>query len=362
MKNKYCTLSLVFLFILSSCSDDKNADQEKVTPPTIQEADVFLTKEQNEKYDVLGYGYDVTGEYLNPNSIKSQVIDINTFIREVPHRFESSGIFETRSGQMSSGEDFVSYQKDIQNQVNYAPYDWADFMTGFESAVFVGEISQLGQDISEYSFARNEIAIRRQRAYEIDANAETLSRYLAQTFKDDITSLSALAIIEKYGTHVLTNIEKGGILKANYRSIIVIPEERTSFVVRVGLAIALKYVGLEYGSGSSAIDSAIASGNYDHSNTDISVDLLASGGKLDLLISGGLIGMGPVQLNPKKITTDFDLNIGDWLMSINDDNSVLVNVKWKYTYPIYEFITDPIIKQSVKEAFRSYIESKKVDL
>lgn len=39
------------------------------------------------KYDVLGYGYDVTYEYFNasPQSMKAQVIDVDAYVKMVKH-------------------------------------------------------------------------------------------------------------------------------------------------------------------------------------------------------------------------------------------------------------------------------------
>ena len=36
----------------------------------------------DEKYDVLGYGYDITDEYLGENAVKLQVINVQAFVND----------------------------------------------------------------------------------------------------------------------------------------------------------------------------------------------------------------------------------------------------------------------------------------
>ena len=37
------------------------------------------------QYQVLGYGYDITGEYLARQSIKNEVLDIAVSMRKIPN-------------------------------------------------------------------------------------------------------------------------------------------------------------------------------------------------------------------------------------------------------------------------------------
>lgn len=55
------------------------------------------------------------------------------------------------------------------------------------------------------------------------------------------------------------------------------------------------------------------------------------------------------------------MNIGEWTKSVDDEHSVLVSVNWNSTYPIYEFVNDPIKKEKIKLAIIKYINSKAIE-
>ena len=69
----------LLLSICYSCSelDDFSVEStsESLSTPTTRYAG-------DEKYDVLGYGYDVTGEYLHPLSVRNPVLTIAKYEQE----------------------------------------------------------------------------------------------------------------------------------------------------------------------------------------------------------------------------------------------------------------------------------------
>lgn len=79
MKHIYCLLGL--FFICYSCSESGES--------FIDVSDVFVLPEMktrtvvDEIYNVLGYGYDVTREYLHPLSLLNPVLDIKNEITVV---------------------------------------------------------------------------------------------------------------------------------------------------------------------------------------------------------------------------------------------------------------------------------------
>lgn len=40
-------------------------------------------------YDVLGYGYDITSDYLGEASVRQPVLDVEAFIRDNKGRFDN---------------------------------------------------------------------------------------------------------------------------------------------------------------------------------------------------------------------------------------------------------------------------------
>lgn len=72
MKKFYFLLGV--LPILYSCSEFEELPD--VRPLS---SDVTTRFVGDEKYDVLGFGYDATGEYLHPMSVRNPVLDIEKY-------------------------------------------------------------------------------------------------------------------------------------------------------------------------------------------------------------------------------------------------------------------------------------------
>ena len=71
MKKFYFLLGV--LFISYSCSEFEELPNDQYPLP-----DAITRLAGDGKYDLLGFGYDVTGEYLHPRSVRSPVLDIKS--------------------------------------------------------------------------------------------------------------------------------------------------------------------------------------------------------------------------------------------------------------------------------------------
>lgn len=56
------------------------------------------------------------------------------------------------------------------------------------------------------------------------------------------------------------------------------------------------------------------------------------------------------------------VDVLSWEKSLSLANSCLTEINWKETYPIYEFISDPVKKQVIKAAVIKHIEKSKIDM
>lgn len=56
--------------------------------------------------------------------------------------------------------------------------------------------------------------------------------------------------------------------------------------------------------------------------------------------------------------TNHTFNLSGWQQSVDKTHCVLTEINFNKTYPIYEFIKDPIKKQQIKDAAEKYIKSK----
>jgi len=59
-------------------------------------------------------------------------------------------------------------------------------------------------------------------------------------------------------------------------------------------------------------------------------------------------------------TTPFDISA--WENILNEDNAIIVEIGWKNTYPISDFIADPVKKAEIEAAIKKYIALNKVEM
>ena len=67
-------------------------------------------------YDILGYGYNATGEYANSNSSGYQVIDLEKFKNEQAGRLITDNVFSQEYLE-EYGENAEAYSKMVSTKV-----------------------------------------------------------------------------------------------------------------------------------------------------------------------------------------------------------------------------------------------------
>lgn len=305
-------------------------------------------------YDALGYGYDITEEYMGEKSLKLGVLDVASFDRENPGRVEKPfiGIIDQK---VCAGEDAYSFLKDITTDTNFKGSVGSMNKDEKSEGFFIGTITSGFKSnskyfySSKYSFARAEV-FKKQRRYLLNTDLETLKKYLSPVFKEDLNKYSADKVVELYGTHVLTNIIVGGKYLAYYKSAIIdtnIKSEKKT-TVSAGVKFNLEKIGLD------------ANGTWNR--TEI-VEKNRNNSSWECYIKsyGGSTSGTTTTLSPSQGPT-FTINLGDWTKTVDDQHSVLLDVDWNVTYPIYDLITDPIKKQQIKDAVLRYIDSRKIEV
>lgn len=346
MKKLYFFNIIITLSLISSCIQNGDLDYQNYPIKT-------QTRAQGDgKYEVLGYGYDITGEYLDFYSIKKPVIAIDAFIQKYPSKYYNPFIGNITTA-IYAGENYMSYMHKIQNESGYN-FSLEYTKSAQTNAVFSGEYKTTKTSAYEYStkygFARADI-IKRHRQYEIDASPSILTEYLTDDFIYDLNNLSAIKIIEKYGTHVLLNIEVGGIYKATYKS--QITQEQSSDirtqVISAGIKGVLKKIGVTIGGSSSTTEET----NLEKKNINWEFEIVSNGGSRNGVT---------LNFTSESSIPNTTISIDNWAASVDDTHSVLVHINWRDTYPIYDFILNPTKKQEIKSAVNLYIEDAKVEL
>lgn len=303
-------------------------------------------------YEALGYGYDITDEYLGENSVRLAILDVEKFVQENKGRFYNPfvGIIDQR---INAGENSLTFIRDIINKSNFNGSVASMGLTNTDKGFFSGTITSGFESktkysySSKYSFARAEV-FKKQRQYYLHTDAETLSKYLSSVFVEDLNKYSADKIIEMYGTHVLTDITVGGRYMAYYKSAIIKVDTKTEKTKTVGAGVkfSLNKMGLDLNGSWSSTEIVETS----KQNSNWSCKIKALGGST----SGTIFTLTP---NQSSTTT---INLGAWTESVDDTHSRLIDVNWNKTYPIYDLISDPQKKAELKAAVERYIDSKKI--
>lgn len=346
------TINFVTLLLLCySCSENKDLPETPSTTPS--SGKTTLSVDNSGTFDILGLGYDITAEYMGENSIRSKVIDVATFKRDEPFRFDNPfvGIYDQR---LYAGGDYDSFLKDLINNSGFAGSKGSLGKEAIESGLFsetltTGFNSETPSSYSsKYSFARIEI-FKKQRNYYLHTDTEALKNYLSSEFLEDLEKLSADKIVEVYGTHVLTNVTVGGKYVAYYKSEIV--DANNESEKKAIVSIGANYIMSQIGVSMYAILHKDKITKLNHKNLNWICHIKSIGGST----SDTFWIKMPNQEPP------FIAKAGEWTMSVDDELSRLIDVDWNATYPIYDLISEPIKKQEIKDAILKYIASKKVE-
>ena len=303
-------------------------------------------------YEALGYGYDITEEYLGENSVKLTILDIEKFKRENAGRFYNPfvGVMDQK---ICAGEDATSFLHEIMSSGNFkgsiAAMGVKDTAKGFFSGTVTNgfESKTKYSYSSKYSFARAEL-LKKQRRYYLNTDIGTLSKYLSATFLEDLKKYSADDIIQMYGTHVLTDITVGGRYTAYYKSVIIKEDNRTEKkkTVEAGLKLNFSKVGLD------------TSGTWNRTEI-VETSKKNSTWNCTIRALGGSTSGTTMTLTPEQGPT-ISINLGSWKESVDDTHSKLIDVDWNKTYPVYDLVSDPVKKAELKAAVNRYIDSKKI--
>lgn len=342
----------LFGLLLAICYSCYELDNYQIDPNSGGALSPTTRTAGDEKYDVLGYGYDVTGEYLHPMSVRNPVLDINKYEQDCFQRLQY-GTPSFGYDQMYYGYSASDYIKDIINETNVT----SSMSYGSEKVdtvpYFSGNITSNNYLKTEYAYSdkysfASVDAVRNRKYIRINDEVSSLSQYLSQVFIEDLARLSPDRIVERYGTHVLTDFIIGGRYKLMYRSVITHSKDAThkKKTIVSGIKAALFDIGF-----SLNINRTI--------QTDESLVKDNQNKELYVLFYGGNGTSLKYDLE-KGMPTGVDIQ--SWENSISLKNSCLNEINWKETHPIYDFISDPVKKEEIKQAVMRYMAKSKLDI
>lgn len=331
MKRIYFSFFLIFvsLFVV-------NCKRTEIEPLLKNNSSLVATALDGQ-YDVLGHGYDITGEFANSDYSRQQVIDVSKLVS-----VDRSNFYDNKS--VYQYNDYVSGE----NVEDYSRHMTSKVVANGIFKLFTGDFNRKFDETqklnNKYSYA-TAFYIIKQRAMSLLLDPQEIAnQFLTANFKNDIQNLSAQKIVEKYGTHVLTNITLGAKMEINYTT-----ESNTREIISATDA-GVKFAAANI-FGIDINQTTNISSKSTNFNQRLRYRTFGGDGTKGLL--------GTINLDQSSLPV---LNIQNWQSTCTRENAVLVDIGNNGLKPITDFINDSSKKAMVEQYINEYFEVNKVKI
>ena len=331
MKKLFAVLSLTV--ILCSCKKNLNTDNSAPLPPP-----ETLATAGDGAWDLLGFGYNVTGDYGTSDASTFPVVDVARLVQEQPTYIIASGA-ETSTVLFEVGLNAEDYIKKITAKTK---------LRGGAGFLFKGVIdanfSQEDKWSSKFIYGSYSNLIIKRRVRMI-ADADFLKNYLHQGFLDHVQNYSPALLVSTYGTHVLTDIRLGGRIELIYQSQTTSSER----IIAAGAGVQSSFFGVFNQNTSGTYDETAKANNFNESVTARTI-----GGASQTTIKG-------ISFNANG-TPSAAIDVSAWGAGVTDQNAELVQISEEGAIPLYDLIADPVKKAAVKAYIDQYLLDNAVRL
>ena len=331
MKKLFLFMSWVML-ILSSCADEDIIERNSPSFPQ----SVNTRSAGDGVYDILGSGYDITGPYLDTKSSRAIVFDTNKLLEKgliTPYKLEESRF------RYSSGKDVIDFTTNMSSSLQMSTPGILKVIGGASLNIAFGGNSHYNSDYS-FAYCTQQYIDSRYRISEADINV--LKTCLTKQFIERLSTYTPEQIVEEYGTHVLKDIYLGAKFEVYYMAKSTSSSKKES--INAGLGASL--FSLFKMDGKFQYDESLAI-----TNKEQSLYYFTIGGDPAVGVQGSL--------NPENSPS---IDIGKWMASVKSSTPKFIDVdnNSQSFIPIYELVTDPTKKQTLKAYIDNYIKSKEV--
>ncbi|MBS7567077.1 hypothetical protein KHS38_21915 [Mucilaginibacter sp. Bleaf8] len=355
-QTKVALVLWVLTAALAGCKKDEKITTTNPSPPVSKKVQLSAG---DGKWDLLGYGLDVTGDLLDLSTVSdAPIIDMEKFEKDYLSRL-NVGTTINGSSRFFAGLSAKDYTKEVSKTmsleagVNPRPKIEGAEKNPFQ-ANFSASINRNSSDgntymySSRYSYATYEslVQVKRLRFTE-DASIDLLYKYLTPEFLDNVRTKSAEELVQRYGTHIMLDISIGGRLRFNYSGFIENESNTTkkTSTLKAGLGIPI-FKALNVNITGSLTKEEMTKLATETRNKEYTVKFY-----------GGTNSGRSVAFDHNGNTSE-TLNIASWEQSVNASNAALIDVG-KAVY-LYNFIADPVKKAQVKAAVEKHIADSQI--
>lgn len=342
MKRTILALALVATLAACKKKDDEipePAPEEKLSPDiafTVKGAtqDSKSLYPASETFNFLGFGYDVTGKFNDQASVRANVVDVAAYDanRQYNVVFIRGTQSSWRTTQANNAVDLSTKLSDSYNATK-----------GLK--LFGNTIDQVfpETDVTDKKYVYGHYSYYMIWKIYKFFYEQSVNNFLTADFKRDITLLSAQQLVDKYGTHVLTNIKIGSKFDVIYQA--EAPQnDRRSSIVMEGFRYTLKRT---FGLPTGYLDDPILRNLND--NTSAKIYYSSTGGDIS-------------KLKPETINNRVIVNISNWVATTTEDKATFIGASDDGLVQLDNFINDAVKKAEVKAYIEQYFAAKTVKL
>ncbi|MGZ3756991.1 MAG: hypothetical protein ACXVAY_07800 [Mucilaginibacter sp.] len=285
-------------------------------------------------YNLLGYGYDITGKYADTSAVRGQAINVRAYDVNNPGRFVPD-LSTTATFHLINAESAVDFSHQISSRLNES--SGLSLFKGSIVSAFAGTNALS----SKYVYGSYTMIIQQKRV-KMMQNIDLIKNYLTATFISDSQTLSAADLVKKYGTHILADVVLGARLNIMYQA-----QSNASG------KLASSTAGMRY---ALARVFGLSTGALDPINT---IDLAAVSSPVLVYEATGA-DQSKLKLNTS--TTVPTLNTNNWHLSSTYASAVFIDISPNGLLPLDALISDPVKQAAVKSYIASYLASEQVKL
>ena len=320
MKKLFLFMSWVML-ILSGCADEDIIERNSPSFPQ----SVNTRSAGDGVYDILGYGYDITGPYLDTKSSRAIVFDTNKLLEKgliTPYKLEESRF------RYSSGKDVIDFTTNMSSSLQMSTPGILKVIGGASLNIAFGGNSHYNSDYS-FAYCTQQYIDSRYRISEADINV--LKTCLTKQFIERLSTYTPEQIVEEYGTHVLKDIYLGAKFEVYYMAKSTSSSKKES--INAGLGASL--FSLFKMDGKFQYDESLAI-----TNKEQSLYYFTIGGDPAVGVQGSL--------NPENSPS---IDIGKWMASVKSSTPKFIDVdnNSQSFIPIYELVTEIALTQAKRK-------------
>ena len=273
---------------------------------------------------VLGSGYDVTGSFLSPSSMRQPVIDIDKMSDGAVSIFAGTA---SGSGEYYAGENAREFLRDIMSSMGM------DVSSSNPSYGFVGTLTESGHMNDTYIMR---VVWGQTSVGHFNTLKHRLYEALSDGFRTDLKELSPNELVDKYGTHIISRAKMGFAVRQLYHAYVHKEDVMSS----------------AYDGFKATLEKLSKDGYPWQSLSRIYLNLRNFGATLSMEFCGG----DPLAVRYDTVN-GYVTGLDEWQASVSNENSAMILLDKDDLIPLHAAIEDETLRSAVSSVIAGHIKN-----